>query len=157
MRDKTRELEELGMVYKIIGAEWACPPLILPKPGPGQYRMTVYMRVPNASTKPTKWLRKFCDAGFLSRLLADTSARRLARLSIVHHAGWIMHAEKWSEVVNLLQSVLNNSLSMRLNKGTPMQFFTGNAETSPLVPMLNDNVSVNARLDFIKAQKHMEV
>jgi hypothetical protein len=55
MRDKIRELEELGLVYKNTGAEWASPPLILPKPGPDQFRMTVDLRVPNASTKPTAW------------------------------------------------------------------------------------------------------
>jgi hypothetical protein len=55
MRDKIRELEELGLVYKNTGAEWASPPLIHPKPGPDQYRMTVDLRVPNASTKPTSW------------------------------------------------------------------------------------------------------
>jgi hypothetical protein len=53
MRDKIRELEELGLVYNSTGAEWASPPLNLSKPGPDQYRMTVDMRVPNASTKPT--------------------------------------------------------------------------------------------------------
>jgi RNase H-like domain found in reverse transcriptase/Reverse transcriptase (RNA-dependent DNA polymerase) len=42
-------------VYKNTEAEWASPPLILPKPGPDQYRMTVDLRVPNASTKPTAW------------------------------------------------------------------------------------------------------
>jgi hypothetical protein len=55
MRDKIRELEELGLVYKNTGAQWASPPLVLPKPGPDQYRMTVDLRVPNASTKPTAW------------------------------------------------------------------------------------------------------
>jgi hypothetical protein len=55
MRDKIRELEELVLVYKTTVAEWASPPLILPKPGPDQYRMTVDLRVPNASTKPTAW------------------------------------------------------------------------------------------------------
>jgi hypothetical protein len=55
MRDKIRELEELDLVYRSTGAEWASPPLILPKPGPDQYRMTVDLRVPNASTKPTAW------------------------------------------------------------------------------------------------------
>jgi hypothetical protein len=55
MRDKIRELEELGLVYKNTGAEWASPPLILPKPGPHQYRMTVDLRVPNAWTKPPAW------------------------------------------------------------------------------------------------------
>jgi hypothetical protein len=55
MRDKIRELEELGLVHKNTGAEWASPPLILPKAGPDQYRMTVDLRVPIASTKPTAW------------------------------------------------------------------------------------------------------
>jgi hypothetical protein len=55
MRDKIHELEELGLVYKNTGAEWASPPLILPKSGPDQYRMTVDLRVPNASTNPTAW------------------------------------------------------------------------------------------------------
>jgi Reverse transcriptase (RNA-dependent DNA polymerase) len=55
MRGKIRELEELGLVYKNTGAEWASPPLILSKPGPDQCRMTVDLRVPNASTKLTAW------------------------------------------------------------------------------------------------------
>jgi Reverse transcriptase (RNA-dependent DNA polymerase) len=55
MRDKIHELEELVLVYKNTGAEWASPPLILPKPGTDQYRMTVDLLVPVASTKPTAW------------------------------------------------------------------------------------------------------
>jgi hypothetical protein len=55
MRGNIRELEALGFVYKYIGAEWASPPLILPKPTPDQYRMTFDLRVPNASTKPIAW------------------------------------------------------------------------------------------------------
>jgi hypothetical protein len=46
VRDKIHKLEELGLVYKNTGVEWASPPLILPKPGPDQYRMTVDLRVP---------------------------------------------------------------------------------------------------------------
>jgi hypothetical protein len=38
-----------------------------------------------------------------------------------------------------------------------MQLFTGHAEIPPLALMLKDNVPVNAPLDFIKAQKLMEV
>jgi hypothetical protein len=38
-----------------------------------------------------------------------------------------------------------------------MQVFTGHAETTPLALMLKDNEPVNAALDFIKAQKLMEV
>jgi hypothetical protein len=68
-----------------------------------------------------------------------------------------MYADEWPEVANLLQSVLSNSLSTQLNKRTPMKVFTGHAETTPLALMLKDNVPVNAPLDFIKAQKLMEV
>jgi hypothetical protein len=89
MRDKIRELEGLGLAYKNTGAEWASPPIILPKPGPYQYRMTVDLRVPNASTKPTTWPMSnfqdelhdlygsavFVTPFLLSSLLADTSAQ----------------------------------------------------------------------------------
>jgi hypothetical protein len=68
-----------------------------------------------------------------------------------------MYADEWPEVVNMVQSVLNNSLSTRLKKRTPMQVFTGHAETTPLALMMKDNVPVNAPLDLIKAQKLMEV
>jgi hypothetical protein len=67
-----------------------------------------------------------------------------------------MYADEWPEVINLVLTV-NNSLSMRLNKRTPMQVFTGHAETTPLALMLKDNVPVNAPLNFIKAQNLMDV
>jgi hypothetical protein len=100
MRDKIHELEELGLVYKNTREEWASPPLVLSNSGPDQYRMTVDLRVPNASTKPTAWpmpslqdelhdlhsSEAFATLDFLSRRLADTSAQRFTRLSIVHHA-----------------------------------------------------------------------
>jgi hypothetical protein len=68
-----------------------------------------------------------------------------------------MYTDEWPEVVNLVQSVQNNSLSPRLNKRTLFQVFTGQAETTPFAPMLKNKVSVNAPLDFIKAQKLLEV
>jgi hypothetical protein len=68
-----------------------------------------------------------------------------------------MYADEWPEVVNMVQSVLNNSLSTRLNKRTPMNVVTGHAETIPPTLMLKDNVPVNAPLEFIKAQKLIEV
>jgi hypothetical protein len=67
-----------------------------------------------------------------------------------------MYDDEWTEVANMVQIVLNNSLSTRLNKRTPMQVFSGH-ETTPLSLMLKDNVPVNAPLDFIKAQKLMMV
>jgi hypothetical protein len=67
-----------------------------------------------------------------------------------------MNADEWPEVGSMVQSVLNDSLTTRLNRRTPMQVFTGQAEITPLALMLKDNVPVNAPLDFIKAQKLME-
>jgi hypothetical protein len=67
-----------------------------------------------------------------------------------------MYADRWPEVVSMVLSVLNNSLSTRLNKRTPMLVFTGHADT-PLALMLKDNVPVNAPLDFVKAQKLMDI
>jgi hypothetical protein len=61
-----------------------------------------------------------------------------------------MYADEWPEVVNMLQSVLSNSLLTTLNKRAPMQLFSGHAETTPLALMLKDNVPVNLPLDFIK-------
>jgi hypothetical protein len=68
-----------------------------------------------------------------------------------------MYADKWPEEVNLVRGVLSNSLSTRLNNRTPMKAFTGHAEMTPLALMLKDNVPVNAPLDFIKAQKFIDV
>jgi hypothetical protein len=68
-----------------------------------------------------------------------------------------MYADEWLEVVSMLQSVLNNSLSTKLNKMTPMQVFTGHAETTPLALMLNNNVPINAPLEFTNAQRLMNV
>jgi hypothetical protein len=68
-----------------------------------------------------------------------------------------MYPDEWPKVVRMVQSVLNNSLSTRLKNRTPMQVFTGHAETTPLELMLKDNVFGNAPLDFIKTQKPMEV
>jgi hypothetical protein len=65
-----------------------------------------------------------------------------------------MYADEWPKVVNMVQSDLNNSLSTRLNKRTPMKVFTGHAGTTPLALMLNENMPFNA---FIKAQKLLEV
>jgi hypothetical protein len=60
-------------------------------------------------------------------------------------------------LVSIVQSVLNNSLSTRLNKRTPVQVFAGHAETTLLALILKDNVPVNAPRDFIKAQKLLEI
>jgi hypothetical protein len=56
-----------------------------------------------------------------------------------------MYADEWPEVVNLVQSVLNNSLSTRLNKTTPMQVFTGHAETAPIALILKDVIDILCR------------
>jgi hypothetical protein len=110
MRDKIRELEELGLVCKNTGAEWASPPLILPKPGPDMYRMTVDLRVLNESTKPTAWpmpnlqddlhdlhgLEVFATLDFCQGYWQIPLHQRFTRLSIFHHARWSVHTDKCS-------------------------------------------------------------
>jgi hypothetical protein len=61
-----------------------------------------------------------------------------------------MYAEGGPELVNLVQSFLNNSLLTRPNKRTLMINYSGHAKTTPLALMIEDNVPVNEYLDFIK-------
>jgi hypothetical protein len=68
-----------------------------------------------------------------------------------------MYADEWPEVINMVQSVLNNSLSTRLNSRTPMKVCSGHAKTTPLALMLKNNAPVKAPLDFIKAKRITEV
>jgi hypothetical protein len=49
-------------------------------------------------------------------------------------------------VVNLIKTVLNNSLSMSLNRRALMQIFSVHAETTPLALMLKDNVPIKEPL-----------
>jgi hypothetical protein len=44
-----------------------------------------------------------------------------------------------------------------VRSGISSTVFTGNAETTPLALMLKDNIPANALLDFIEAQRLMEV
>jgi hypothetical protein len=115
MRDKIRELKELGLVYMNTEAEWANPPLILPKPGPDQYRMTVDLRVPNRTRRRSRlhalcltfkmscttcMAQKYLRGWIFVKAIADTSAQRFSRLSIVHYAGWSIHTNTcttWNE------------------------------------------------------------
>jgi hypothetical protein len=55
MQDTICGLEELNLVYKNSEEERASPPLMLPKPGPDQYRMKVDQCVQNTSKNPTAW------------------------------------------------------------------------------------------------------
>jgi Integrase core domain len=64
-----------------------------------------------------------------------------------------MYADEWLEVASMVKSFLNKFLSTRLNKRTPMQFFTGHAETTPLALMLKNNVPANVPLDIIKPRR----
>jgi uncharacterized protein YueI len=68
-----------------------------------------------------------------------------------------MYQDEWTDVANLVQSVPNNYLSMKLKKRMPLQVFTEHAETTPLALMLKDKVPVDAPFYFIEAQKVMKV
>jgi hypothetical protein len=69
MRDKIRELEELDLVYKNTGAEWASPPLILPKPGPNQYRICLTFRMSCTTCMDQKYLRRWIFVRAIGRYL----------------------------------------------------------------------------------------
>jgi hypothetical protein len=87
----------------------------------------------------------------------ESTCKQIRRAYCAVLSGLRMYAVEWLEVVSMVQSVLNNSLSTRLNKRTSMHAFTGFAQMISLALMLEDNVPVNAPLDFIKAQILMEV
>jgi hypothetical protein len=67
-----------------------------------------------------------------------------------------MYADEWPEVVNMVQGALNNSLLTRLNKRTPMQVFTGHAETTPLALMLKNLMEVE-KLSKAMTEIHAQV
>lgn len=46
------ELESYGMIYANPSSKWACVPLVVPKPGPAQWRFTVDLRPVKKSTVP---------------------------------------------------------------------------------------------------------
>ena len=50
-----KTLEEAGMVYRNPSAAWCSAPLLVPKPGPAQFRFTVDLRPVNRQTIPCSW------------------------------------------------------------------------------------------------------
>jgi hypothetical protein len=108
--------------------------------------------------KELKSKHHFTTANFLwSNGSIESACKKVIRAFRAVLSELNIYADEWPEVVNLVQSVLNNSSPTGLNKRTPIQVITGFADTTPLVLMLKDNVPVNAPLDFIKAQKLMEI
>lgn len=49
------ELMNLGLVRRNNQSEWACAPLLVPKKGPEQFRLTVDLRPVNHHTVPFIW------------------------------------------------------------------------------------------------------
>lgn len=50
LRKKAEELLSFGLVYRNPNSRWASAPLIVPKPGTDQFRLTVNLRLMNAQT-----------------------------------------------------------------------------------------------------------
>jgi hypothetical protein len=86
MRDKIHALEEMGLVVKNTGAEWASPPLILPKPGPDQYRRSrlhgLYLTFKMSCTTcmAQKYLRRWIFVKAIGRYLC-TKIHKTVNLS----------------------------------------------------------------------------
>lgn len=51
LRKKCDDILQAGYVYRNPTSKWACAPLIVPKPGPDKFRLTVDLRPINAQTK----------------------------------------------------------------------------------------------------------
>ena len=49
------QLEAAGMIYRNPRAAWCSAPLLVPKPGPAQFRFTVDLRPVNKQTVPCSW------------------------------------------------------------------------------------------------------
>ena len=55
LRKKVEELLSFGLVYRNSNSRWASAPLIVPKSGPEQFRLTVDLRPVNAQTDVIVW------------------------------------------------------------------------------------------------------
>eukprot|EP00171_Calliarthron_tuberculosum_P011216 IDg11216t1 len=55
LKKKVDELENAGFIYRNTKTNWACAPLIVPKPGKDEHRFTVDLRPVNAQTKRNVW------------------------------------------------------------------------------------------------------
>jgi len=55
LKNKVQELERNGLVRRNGASSWACAPLIVPKPGPEQFRFTTDLRPVNKVTIPHIW------------------------------------------------------------------------------------------------------
>ena len=71
LRKKTDELLELGLIRRNNKSQWACAPLIVPKPGPEQFRFTVDLRPVNEQTVVYSWPMPHVEAA-VTQLAHDT-------------------------------------------------------------------------------------
>ena len=55
LRRKTDELLRLGLIRRNPTSQWACAPMMVPKPGPEQFRLTIDLRPVNNQTVPHNW------------------------------------------------------------------------------------------------------
>ena len=70
IRRKTDELLRLGLIRRNNTSQWACAPLLVPKDGPEQFRLTIDLRPVNRQTVPSSWPMPQIDAA-LAQLAND--------------------------------------------------------------------------------------
>lgn len=80
MKKKVNELVDAGFIYRNNSSNWACAPLVVPKPGKEGFRFTVDLRPVNAQTKKAVWPMPLADA-MLSRL---TGSKVWFNLDFIH-------------------------------------------------------------------------
>lgn len=71
LRRKVGELIQLGLVRRNNRSQWACAPLLVPKPGPEEFRFTVDLRPVNHQTIPFIWPMPHPETA-ISDLAGDT-------------------------------------------------------------------------------------
>lgn len=80
LKKKVDELNRAGYIYRNNSSNWACAPLIVPKPGKEAFRFTVDLRPVNAQTKKAVWPMPISDA-MLARL---TGSKVCFNLDFIH-------------------------------------------------------------------------
>ena len=89
---------KLGLIYRNNDSAWACAPLIVPKPGPDQYRFTLDLRPVNAQTVPTVWPMPNVDA----TLLALAQEKCFADLDFSHCFWQLPEHEHSQEILSFV-------------------------------------------------------
>lgn len=92
LKKTCNELVDLGFIYRNPTSNWACAPVIVPKPGPEEFRFTTDLNRVNIQTKKNMWSMPHADA-----MLPRTSGAKLFFLLDFLHGYWQFAMSKCSQ------------------------------------------------------------